>query len=116
MDVTILHDQENTKFYAEINGEKAYLEYILREPTIVEYHNTQVPLGLRNQTIATQIVEEAISWARKNNYQILATCSFVADYMDKHSEHDNARVKNYDDLNNPKKLDDNDSISPDKDV
>lgn len=92
MNLEITHHTGNQIFRTEVNDVEAYLKYRKKGPTMLEYYVTFVPVKERRQGIGTALVEEALRYAQLNNYMIVPTCSFVADYMDDHSEFDKMRV------------------------
>ena len=88
----ILHSEDRERFYAIINEQEAYLQYRKVGPTMLEYYETFVPVEERRQGIGSKLVEEALRFAQLNNYQVVDTCPFVADYIDEHSAYQKIRV------------------------
>lgn len=67
----------------------AQLQYELhtdKGTPVLETKSTFVPNALRGKGLASQLAHEVMSFAQKNNYQVKPTCSFVADYLNKHPE------------------------------
>jgi predicted GNAT family acetyltransferase len=82
----IVHDQESQKFFIKINGKEAYLYYRLRE-NVMDFASTYVPNELRGKGIAANIVEAGLNYARKNNYLIIPSCSYVAVFMRRNKQY-----------------------------
>ncbi len=94
MELEIKHDIENQKFFAEIDGNEAYLKYILISPNIIDTIKTYVPPELRGMGIAGKIVKEGLMFAQRNNYKVIPSCSYVEDYILRHPEFEQLRYGN----------------------
>ncbi len=88
----ILHSKDRERFYVIINKQEAYLQYRKVGPTMLEYYETFVPVEERRQGIGRRLVEEALRFAQLNDYRVVDTCPFVADYIDKNSAYQKIRV------------------------
>lgn len=88
----VIHASDRKKFYAIINNKEAFLKYRKVGPTMLEYFETFVPVDERNQGIATKITDEAMRYAQLNNYLVIDTCPFVADFIDQHHKYEKIRV------------------------
>jgi predicted GNAT family acetyltransferase len=55
---------------------KAYIKYTLSDDVLI-IESTKVDPSLRGQGIAAILVEYAVMFARKNNYNLKATCSYA---------------------------------------
>lgn len=88
----VIHNSDRKRFYAIINEKEAYLKYRKVGPTMLEYFETFVPVDERQQGIATKITEEAMRYAQLNNYLVVDTCPFVADFIDNHHKYEKVRV------------------------
>lgn len=87
MEVKIKHDKEHNKFITNINGREAHMRYEQVSPKKLDYYRTYVPKDLREQGIASHLVEEALNYAKKNDYEVIPSCSFVNGYVEKHQEY-----------------------------
>ena len=92
MDMEIIHDTKNQKFYTVIDGKEAYLRYIVVNTNTLNMIKTYVPNELRGQGIAGKIVEEGLKYAKKNFYSVIPSCSYVEDYINKHEEYENIKL------------------------
>lgn len=81
----IKHDLDNQKFSIIIDGLESHLEYIKNNRVLNVVH-TYVPSLLRGRGIAAKLVEAVIEYAKKNDFKIIPSCSYVKVYFDRHSE------------------------------
>jgi len=84
MEVT--HDIEKQKFYMVVDGLESHLEYS-RMSSVLNLNHTYVPNELRGKGIAGKIVKAALTYAEENNLKIIPSCSYVADYIQRHKEY-----------------------------
>ncbi len=87
MDFTVKHDESNHRFYADVSGKTAELKYKKADEKALDYYSTYVPPSLRNQGIAGQITQQALDYARENDFEIIPSCPYVKEYIDRHSEY-----------------------------
>ena len=82
MDVDVVHRPEQSRFEAEVEGDVAFLSYDTDGDTAVMTH-TIVPRHLEGRGIAARLATSAVAWARKENLQIEAQCSYVRSWLQK---------------------------------
>ncbi|HVV68845.1 MAG TPA: GNAT family N-acetyltransferase [Gammaproteobacteria bacterium] len=87
MELVIQHDKLTKKFFADINGQIAELDYALEEDSVLNYYRTFVPPELRGSQIGEKIVKFALDYARENNYKIIPSCPFVERIIARHPEY-----------------------------
>lgn len=92
MDIEIIHDKKNRKFYAVVEGKEAYLLYVMTGTDRMDMLSTYVPSQLRGHGIAGKIVEEGLKYAEQNSLKVMPACSFVEDYLNKHNEYGHLRI------------------------
>ena len=85
--MNIEHDQEKQLFRTEIDQETAYLSYQKIDDETLDYVSTYVPEELRGRGLAGRLARTALDYAKEHNYGVRPSCSFVAQFMDKHSEY-----------------------------
>lgn len=83
---TIIHNEKNQRFELQQDGQTAYLSYQVAGDKLV-YDHTIVPSELGGQGIGSQLVKHALDYARDNGKKVVPTCSFVANYVQKHPEY-----------------------------
>ena len=75
------------RFEIEQDGKVAYLEYKIAGK-ILELIHTEVPAELRGKHLASELAENALKWARENDYKVDIICPNVLDYIAKHPEYE----------------------------
>lgn len=79
-EATIEHQAAQQRFVLTQDNATALLEYQLDGLTINFYH-TFVPPEFRGKGLAEQLVRHALNWARTENYQLTASCSYVQRFI-----------------------------------
>jgi len=83
----VIHDIEKQKFYMVVDGLESHLEYSSLS-SVLNLNHTYVPNELRGKGIAGKIVKAALTYAEENNLKIIPSCSYVADYIQRHKEYE----------------------------
>ncbi|WP_233081135.1 GNAT family N-acetyltransferase [Rheinheimera soli] len=80
--VDIQHHPEEHRFVILWEKEQAELLYSL-DPNSkkINFYRTYVPASARGKGLARQLVEAGLSWAKKQGYQIEASCSYVLPFL-----------------------------------
>ncbi|GAB5559391.1 MAG: GNAT family N-acetyltransferase [Synoicihabitans sp.] len=91
MNESVSHDPNQHRFTIEIDGHTGLIDYI-DQGAVWALTHTYVPVELRGQGVAAKLVEAAFDAARKAGVKIDPQCSYVATYMQRHSETADLRV------------------------
>jgi uncharacterized protein len=91
----INHDQGAHQFTADVEGNRAYLEYTLADGVMSITH-TRVPAAVGGRGIAAELMRAALSAAGTAGWSVHPACSYAAAYMAKHP--DDAELQHVDDL------------------
>ena len=86
MDIKVIHDIDNERFVADVNGDKAYAAYNL-QGDIIKLNSTFTPPHLRGRGIAKTIVETVFKYARENNLKVQPICSYVKTFISRNQEY-----------------------------
>lgn len=86
MSVTIEHNRQEQRFQATIEGQLAHLDY-RRDADVLTLVHTEVPAAAEGQGIGSRLAREALEYARREKLKVLAECSFVAGYVERHPEY-----------------------------
>ncbi|MEQ8471304.1 MAG: GNAT family N-acetyltransferase [Marinoscillum sp.] len=78
----IKHDDDNQRFYAEVNGGKAELDYIPHGHKYIDFISTFVPQESRHEGVGHSLAEHALEYAANHDLRVKPTCPFVRDVMD----------------------------------
>nr|WP_259394810.1 GNAT family N-acetyltransferase [Shewanella sp. SR44-3] len=76
----VKHLAAEHKFVILINDEQAHLEYQISADTI-NFSSTLVPPALRGKGLAERLVRHGLAWAKTQNLQIHASCSYVQKFL-----------------------------------
>ena len=86
MQINIKHDEDNQKFFTDINGSTARLEYKLRGKDTIDFLSTFVPKEFRHHGIGKKLAEKGLNYAKENNLNVIPTCSFIDNFIEEHDE------------------------------
>lgn len=82
---TVTHNPGASRFEAMVGTQLALCEY-RRSAAVVTFTHTEVPSALEGQGIAGAMVKAALAWSREQGLKVRPQCSYVALYMQRHSE------------------------------
>lgn len=85
----IQHDAAHHKF----TDGQAELAYELPQPNVINFVHTQVPEGKQGEGIGSALAKAGLDYARQHDLQVVATCPFVASYIQQHGEYANLLKK-----------------------
>ncbi len=74
-----------SRYELDVDGTTAFANYRLAPGKVIITH-TETPPALRGRGIASRLVQGALELIRADGMKVVAGCSFVADYLDKHPE------------------------------
>jgi len=84
--VTIIsHDAGAQRFSADIEGQRAQLDYTLAGRVMTITH-TRVPPAIRNRGVAAQLMQAALSAAHAEGWSVEPACSYAVAYLRKHPQ------------------------------
>jgi predicted GNAT family acetyltransferase len=78
-------NKARSRFELEVPGAVAFANYRLAPGAVIITH-TETPRELRGRGIASELVNGALQLIRADGLKVVAGCSFVADYLNKHPE------------------------------
>lgn len=82
----IKHDENKNRFWVEINGMIADVEYVI-DDKYLDITHTYVPRTLEGQGIASALVKEAYDYALREGLSSKATCSYAIAWLKRHPEY-----------------------------
>lgn len=77
MDVDIVHEKENQRFVATVEGRPSYLRYAPREEGVLDFVSTFVHRELRGRGVGEKLVKRALDHAREEGCRVIPSCWFV---------------------------------------
>jgi predicted GNAT family acetyltransferase len=81
----IRDNKAQSRFELDVGGALAFANYRLAPGKVIITH-TETPRALRGRGIASTLVKGALELIRADGLKVVAGCSFVVDYLDKHPE------------------------------
>jgi len=90
MEIAVQHHTGLHRFEIHVEGATACLEYLVRGKTLV-LAQTYVPPPLRGKGLAGILTRHALDFARKEGKTVDPQCSYVAAWLDRHTEYANLR-------------------------
>jgi predicted GNAT family acetyltransferase len=85
-DITIQHDSEARRFWTEVDGQVAELNYRTL-PDRISIDHTGVPTAIEGRGIAGALVKAAFEYARQQGWKVIPACSYAAAYVQRHPEY-----------------------------
>jgi predicted GNAT family acetyltransferase len=91
---TVFNNENEQRFEVHEGDETTYLEYRYYKKDIALMH-TFVPENLEGRGIASSLAHHALEWAREHKKPVVVYCPYVATYLKRHPEYNEAIDKNY---------------------
>lgn len=87
MALTIHHDEARRRFAADVDRGEAVVDYEMPDGDTLDLRRTFVSEELRGEGLAAQVVRYALDWARDHDKKIVATCPYVAKFLERNPEY-----------------------------
>jgi uncharacterized protein len=84
--VTVIHNEDAQRFELRMDGLLALLTY-RRFPDSIVLTHTEVPPSLEGHGLAAKLARSALDFARTNHLRVVSLCSYVSDFIRKHTEY-----------------------------
>lgn len=81
----VKHDAAAHRFSAEVDGQRAALDYTLVDGVMTITH-TRVPAAIGRRGIAAELMRAALQRARESHWEVVPACSYAAAYMRKYGD------------------------------
>jgi uncharacterized protein len=85
MSEQVINNADERRYELRADGELAIAAYEKRGDTIVFTH-TEVPVALEGRGIGSRLIQGALDDVRARSERIVAECSFVSAYIDRHPD------------------------------
>jgi predicted GNAT family acetyltransferase len=85
---SVRDNPELNRFELDVDGDTA-LAYYRIDNGVMVFTSTQTPPRLCGQGVASELIRNALEFARARGLKVQADCFFVADYVQKHPEFQN---------------------------
>lgn len=87
MKIDVRHDDKKGKFYADIEGAEAVIEYDKRPDGTYDLMHTYVPPELRGKGIAEDLVRQSLEQIRAEGAKMVPSCPYVHKFVEGHQEY-----------------------------
>ena len=86
--LTVVHDQQSSRFCVKLSGYEACLMYAKQGKELDLYH-TYVPEVFRGRGIAERLCKTAFEYAKQQGLIVIPSCSYISDtYLKRHPEYE----------------------------
>jgi predicted GNAT family acetyltransferase len=82
----VLDNPSQQRFELEAQGHTAFIAY-RRRGEVFSLDHTEVPEEMSGGGVGSALVKGALELVRKQGGKVIARCSFVAAYIDRHAEY-----------------------------
>jgi uncharacterized protein len=83
----IVNNTAAGQFEIQLDGELAFLTYVLRPGRHMQIDHTEVPDAMQGKGVAGQLAKTALEYAKANNLRVIPLCPFVRTYLKRHPEY-----------------------------
>ncbi|MCX7547386.1 GNAT family N-acetyltransferase [Xanthomarina sp. F1114] len=84
MEIKHIDNGKNGKFFIEIDQkEEAEMTYKYIDDNTIDIDHTEVKEALKGQGMGYKLIDEAVSFMRKNNLKAAPTCSYAKAILEK---------------------------------
>lgn len=87
METTVIHDEDDLRFYADLGEDQAELTYTYPEDDVMDFDYTYVPEENRGKGLADKLVKAGLEYVREKNYKFIPSCPVVEAYVKRHPEY-----------------------------
>ena len=91
-ELNIVEVKNESRFETLVEGHLAEINYRITGQTM-DMYRTFVPKELGGRGIAGELTQFALNAARENGFKVVPSCSYVANYIQKHSEYQDLLAK-----------------------
>jgi predicted GNAT family acetyltransferase len=87
MSIEVRQDEAQGKFYAEVDGEEAMIEYEKRGDGVYDLVHTFVPPHQRGKGVAEELARQTLDRIRGEGAHIIPSCPYVHAFVERHREY-----------------------------
>lgn len=85
MPIQIQHDSEQSRFEADVDGQRGMAVYRLADGVMTITH-TEVAPALEGEGVAGRLIRAALDYAKANGLKVDPVCSYARAYMQRHPD------------------------------
>jgi hypothetical protein len=90
--ITVNHNPIAKRFEASLGDYIAIVTYRMRDEETIVFTHTGVPATMSGQGVGSKLARTALGYARENGLGVIATCPFMAAFIDRHPEYQDLLV------------------------
>lgn len=83
--LTVKNNKEKNRFEIELDGATAFVDYSEQNGVVALTH-TEVPPAFEGKGVGSKLVKGALEMVKNENKKVNPLCSFVAGYIERHTE------------------------------
>lgn len=83
---SVRDNKERRRFELDVEGSIAFANYRVTPEAVIITH-TETPQALRGRGVASELVKGALQLIRADGHKVIAGCSFVVDYLQRHPDY-----------------------------
>jgi uncharacterized protein len=87
MKPVIRHDPERGRFWTVVEDRESYLLYTRAGEHALDFRSTFVDPAVRGRGVGHALVQEAVTYARSRDLEIIPTCWYVKRWLDREAKH-----------------------------
>ncbi|MGH2665181.1 GNAT family N-acetyltransferase [Flavobacterium sp.] len=88
-------NEEKKRFELKVEGETAFVEFILSNENIFFLTHTEVPVALEGKGVGSAIISRVLEYIKEKGYTLAPLCPFAAAYIKRHPDWKNILAKGY---------------------
>jgi uncharacterized protein len=86
-EITVANNPEQSRYEVLVDGAVAGFAQYVRHPTHLNFVHTEIGSRFEGRGLGGRLVKAALEDVRATGGRVVATCPFVAAYLDKHPEY-----------------------------
>ena len=91
-DLKVENNEQAKQFEVRLGDDVAVLVYHMAGDRII-LHHTEVPKAFEGKGIGGKLARYGLTWAREHDLKAVPLCPFVASYLNRHPEFEDAVVR-----------------------
>jgi predicted GNAT family acetyltransferase len=86
-EVTVVHNAAESRYEVHVDGERAGFTRYRHGPGYVEFFHTEIDPTYEGQGLGSRLAAGALNDVRASGERVVATCPFIAGYLERHPEY-----------------------------
>lgn len=72
--------KERSKFFVELEGKQAKINFTLPQEGVIELVHTEVPEEFRGKGVAEEMAKAALQYSRENHLKVIPSCRLTSSF------------------------------------